>query len=93
MPRDNDHFEIRWEDYGREPRCPPDPAYPEGIDLDASRGKQPSCHITLPHPARRCGLYSLTCRVCGMTAACTTAGRVDDPRSVTLACKLGGRTQ
>jgi hypothetical protein len=90
---DNDHFRIEWEDYEREPKCAPDPAYPEGVDLDASKGQLPSCHITLPYPARRCGLYTLACTLCGMTAACTTAGRVDDPRSVTLACKLGERKQ
>ncbi len=90
---DNEHFKIEWSDYGRKPQCAPNPAYPNGIDLDASAGRLPSCHVTLPYPAKRCGLYDLTCKLCGMTAACTTAGRVDDPRSVTLACKLGARKQ
>ena len=85
---DNKHFVVEWEDNEREPQCLPDPQYPHGIDLDASRGKLPSCHIVLPYPAKRCGLYTLRCTLCGMTAACTTAGRVDDPRSVTLACKI-----
>jgi hypothetical protein len=90
---DNNHFRIEWEDCGREPQCAPDPAYPEGVDLDASKGQLPSCTITLPYPAKRCGLYVLVCSLCGMTAVCTTAGRIDDPRSVTLACKLMERRQ
>lgn len=85
---DNEHFKIEWVDHGREPECSPNPDYPNGIDLDASKGQPVSCHITLPYPARRCGLYVLACTLCGMTAAITTAGRVDDPRSVKLACKV-----
>jgi hypothetical protein len=77
--------EIEWEDSGREPQCPPDPAFPEGKDLDISDGITPHCRITLPYPARRCGVYYVRCK-CGMNVACTTAGRPDDPRSITLRC-------
>jgi hypothetical protein len=85
----NNH-EVRWLDAGREPQCAPNPAYPEGIDVDASFGAAPVCKIDLPYPARRCGSYVVQCLVCGASAACTTAGRPDDPRSFTLACGMGG---
>jgi hypothetical protein len=86
---DNEHFEIEWIDSGREPKCKPDPAYPDGVDLDVVRDRVvPSCLITLPYPAKRCGRYLLECRLCGLTAVCTTAGRPDDPRSIKLACRM-----
>lgn len=31
-------FKIEWIDAGKEPRCPPDPAYPKGVDLDVTGG-------------------------------------------------------
>jgi C4-type Zn-finger protein len=42
----------------------------------------------LPYPAKRCGIYLVVCERCGYSAAITTAGRPDDPRKVTLPCKL-----
>lgn len=44
--------------------------------------------IDLPYPAERCGVYLVTCDKCGYSAAITTAGRVDDPRSVTIPCRM-----
>jgi hypothetical protein len=86
---DNKHFKVEWFDLQREPQCPPDPAYPDGVDLDVVQERVvPSCLITLPYPAKRCGQYLLECRLCGLTAACTTAGRPDDPRSIKLACRM-----
>lgn len=82
-----EQWEIRWHDGGREPQCAPDPAYPEGIDVDASGGAVARCKTALPYPARRCGVYLVHCRLCGFRGAITTAGRPDDPRSVTVACK------
>jgi uncharacterized protein len=29
-------FKIEWIDRGREPQCPPNPAYPNGVDLDGA---------------------------------------------------------
>ncbi len=78
---------IEWIDKGREPQCAPDPAYPTGKDLDCSTVLRPSCRTDLPYPAKRCGLYVVTCEECGMSVACTTAGRPDDPRSLTMPCK------
>jgi hypothetical protein len=80
-------FKVEWHDSGREPQVAPNPAYPRGIDLDISGGAAHACTAALPYPARRCGHYSIECRLCGIRVAVTTAGRPDDPRSVTIACK------
>jgi hypothetical protein len=79
---------IKWKDSGLAPKEEPDPAYPEGVDLDISEGKIPACTVSLPYPARRIGLYLVECELCRIRIACTTAGRPDDPRSIKIACKL-----
>jgi hypothetical protein len=79
-------FLIRWLDAGREPQSAPDPKYPAGIDLDVSKGRTPACTVILPYPAKRCGHYEIVCSECKFSAAITTAGRPDDPRSVKLPC-------
>jgi len=79
-------FKVEWIDSGREPRCTPNPAYPDGIDVDASFGASASCMKTLPYPAKRCGIYIVECEVCGVRIGITTAGRMDDPRSLKIAC-------
>jgi hypothetical protein len=78
---------VRWIDGGREPRNPPDPSFPRGVTIDLSRGASATCSTPLPYPARRIGLFVVECAACGQSAAITTAGRPDDPRSITLACK------
>jgi hypothetical protein len=83
-------FEVNWIDGGREPRCQPNPAYPEGVDLDASGGAEAACKVDLPYPAKRCGYFVVKCPVCGYTAAATTAGRPDDPKSIKLPCLTAG---
>ena len=77
---------VKWVDHWREPKCAPNPAYPRGIDVDASDGASTTCATTLPHPAKRCGVYVVTCDTCGLRVALTTAGRSDDPRSLKVAC-------
>jgi hypothetical protein len=77
-------FDIKWIDLGREPQCPPDPAYPDGLDLDP--GERPACKVELAHPTKRCGLYLVKCGTCGTSTAVTTAGRADDPRSLMMPC-------
>lgn len=80
---------VIWNDAGREPQCAPDPEYPNGKDLDMTPFLQdgwPTCKVDLPYPAKRCGVYMVECE-CGLTVAVTTAGRPDDPRSVTVGCK------
>ena len=81
-------LDVIWIDSGREPKQPPDPNYPNGIDLDLSKGRLNYCETMLAHPTPRCGQYLIKCRKCGLSALITTAGRPDDPRSVKLACKL-----
>lgn len=87
VPVSDSAFKIQWKDAGREPQCAPNPAYPEGIDLDASSGAAVACVAALPYPAKRIGAYTVKCKVCGVKVACTTAGRPDDPRSIKVACK------
>jgi hypothetical protein len=79
---------IKWIDRYAEPTQPPDPRYPDGVDVDLSSGAEKTCSLTLGYPARRIGVYSIRCVACGLTVAITTAGRPDDPRSIKLACKL-----
>lgn len=87
-------FKIEWIDRGREPQCPPNPAYPDGIDLDGAQELGvPTCKTALPYPAKRCGLYYVECKICGSNALITTAGRPDDPRSVCIPCQLKGTKQ
>jgi hypothetical protein len=86
-------FKIEWDDHEREPQCAPNPAYPNGIDLDGSHGALATCVAALPYPARRCGLYLVECETCGIRIAITTAGRPDDPRSVKIACQRPERVQ
>jgi hypothetical protein len=81
-------FEITWHDRGREPTQPPNPAYPDGIDLDVTAGAMPVCQVPLPYPAKRIGYYTVFCKTCRYSVACTTAGRPDDPRSIKLPCHI-----
>jgi hypothetical protein len=86
MNRDASTIKVTWVDHGREARHPADPAYPDGVDVDLSRGVARSCRTALPYPAPRCGLYVIACRACGQSVVVTAAGRRDDPRSVAIAC-------
>jgi len=81
-------MKIEWVDGKREPQCAPDPAYPNGKDLDCSNGAAKTCTAQLTCPAPRCGHYVVECKRCGYRVAATTAGRPDDPRSIKMPCKL-----
>lgn len=80
--------EVTWFDHEREPQCAPNSAYPLGIDLDCTGGQSPSCKVSLPYPAKRCGVHFVKCLDCQSVVACTTAGRPDDPRSITMPCDM-----
>lgn len=80
-------LKIEWIDRGREPQCPPNPAFPTGQDVDLGHGVL-SCRADLPYPAKRCGLYIVRCSLCEASVALTTAGRPDDPRSISIPCKM-----
>jgi hypothetical protein len=83
----NDRFTIKWIDRGVEPKHKYDPKHPQGVDIEIfDRENNPVCIAELPWPARRCGYYMVGCKRCGYTIMFTTAGRIDDPRSVMLLC-------
>jgi hypothetical protein len=66
--------------------------YPNGRDIEIPRGSIPGsnarCCNNLPYPAPRCGIYEIKCNDCGVKVALTVAGRVDDPRTITIPCKV-----
>lgn len=74
--------------HNRKPQVAPDPAHPNGIDLDLTDGAKSACLADLPYPAECCGVLIVRCDQCGYSAAITTAGRVDDPKTVKLPCNL-----
>lgn len=55
------HHNIVWVDSGREPQCPPNPAFPNGVVSDISGGAENTCDVSLPYPAKRCGQYVIKC--------------------------------
>lgn len=95
LPREAD-WEITWvpRSGGRKPEVPPSPAFPNGKHLVAlPQPDAPSCRGELPYvmwqedgTGRGLGLLMITCRRCGMRSAVTTAGRPDDPISLTQNC-------
>jgi len=82
-------IDVLFLDSGREPQCKSDPRCPNGMPVNLAPGVviEKTCSRNLPYPAPRCGVYQITCRQCGFTAAITVAGRPDDPRTVTMPCK------
>lgn len=78
---------VTWLDGKREPKCEPNPEFPNGRHLDVSNGAKRVCTVDLEYPAQRCGAYLITCGDCGVRIGVTTAGRPDDPRSVKMACR------
>lgn len=86
----SEHHDIAFVPSGRgAARCPSNPAYPDGVALDAAGLDAPAwCVVELPYPAAECGYWLITCRLCGLQVAATAAGRRDDPRSVRLPCSM-----
>lgn len=58
-------MKVTFLDHSREPRCPPNPRYPDGIDVDISGGCSITCTVSLPYPAPRCGVMVVECEKCG----------------------------
>jgi len=83
----NDNLKLTFLSHDRPPRCAPDPAYPHGRALDLSKGSKESCAVALPYPAECCGAWLIVCQMCSQHYVVTTAGRIDDPRSVRLPCE------
>lgn len=71
------------------PGVAPDPAFPEGVDIDLSEGHPRTCAARLPHYAGLLGMYEVRCMVCDLSVAITSAGRADDPRLIRVPCWWG----
>jgi len=80
------NIEVTFLSNHRPPKCAPNPKYPNGIDLDVTHGASVACQADLPYPAECCGVLFVRCKSCGYSIAITTAGRVDDPRTIKLPC-------
>ena len=80
-------FLIDWVDQHRNATAPPDPAYPSGAAIDVALDAARACRLELRYPAERCGVWVITCRLCGYAIALETTGQADDPCSVRLPCK------
>ena len=81
-------LKVTFLDSGREPKCQAHPDFPNGVDVDISQGAAKTCIAEIPHPAPRCGVMVVKCDSCGLSVGLTVVGRVDDPKSVKMACKL-----
>lgn len=80
-------IQVEFQPSGRgKAQCASDPAYPDGIVLDISKGKQANCVVPLPYPAPECGQWIVNCDECGLIVAVTAAGRRDDPVSIKIPC-------
>ena len=79
-------LKVRFVGSGDPPKCPPNPKHPLGIDVDFTKGAAKFCVTALPYPAKGIGGWVIECPKCGTRVACTTAGRVDDPRSAKVPC-------
>jgi hypothetical protein len=84
-------FEFTLITDGRKAQCAPNPDFPIGMSVDA--GFREMCIVDVPYPSEACGILRVDCPKCGIKVGFTVAGRVDDPRRVTLPCKNQGNQQ
>lgn len=78
-------------DSGRTATRKPNQKFPDGMDVDLRADpEQKHCCTNVPYPAPRVGAYNIFCNKCKLRVAVTVAGRPDDPRTVTMPCKVGG---
>lgn len=80
-------FEIKFLSHHRKPKCAPNPAFPDGMDVDLTQGAKVACLANVPYPAECCGIWIVKCSKCGFTAAITAADRPDDVRTAAIPCK------
>lgn len=91
-PKPSD-WKITWKPRAgsRQPTEKPNPQYPNGTHLNSIHNPdRPSCIGDLPYklwPERGLGILIIECRTCGLVTAVTTAGRPDDPITLTQNCK------
>jgi hypothetical protein len=84
-------IDVTFIDSGREPQCKPDPAFPNGRQINcAPHAVAKTCTSNLPYPAPRVGNYLIRCTKCDWRGVVSVAGRADDPRILTMPCKTGG---
>lgn len=88
---DKNHTVV-WHRTGGTATQPPNLKYPDGVDVGypaqiGDDGPRLRCKVAIPYPAAGIGHWIISCKSCGMTVACTAAGRRDDPRSITMACR------
>lgn len=69
------------------PKCPPNPAYPNGVEVNLASPGERFCLATLPYPAPERLVWHVTCRACGFRVGVTAAGRPDDPTGVRIPCQ------
>lgn len=82
-------FKIIFQASGRgAAQCAPDPNYPNGKYIPTGPNTI-SCKVTLPYPAKECGIHVIECMECERKIGVTAAGRPDDPTGVDLPCNLG----
>lgn len=82
-------IDVKFNDSGHTATQKADPKYPNGMDINlADNVLQKVCCRNLPYPAPRCGTYSVRCVDCQFTALVTVSGRADDPRTITIPCKV-----
>jgi hypothetical protein len=87
--RSPDQFLVRFLGTGQKAKHPANPNYPEGVHLNQTGGVEGDgnvCVVQLPWPAKEIGAWKVECTICALRVACTTAGRPDDPRSITVRC-------
>lgn len=87
MVKPKSQFDIKATARRGPPQCPPNPAYPDGVDVQDAAPGVAACKVDLPYPAPERLVWSVRCKRCGYRVAVTAAGRPDDPRSVTVPCK------
>jgi len=81
------NFTVDFMSHNRKAQCAPNPAYPQGMEVDLTHGAKLACLAELPYPAECCGVWIVGCQTCGLVVAITAAGRPDDPRTAKLPCK------
>lgn len=81
-------IDVKFNNSGYRSTGIPDPKFPDGRDLNLVSNQQKLCSRNLPYPAPGVGTYSIVCRDCGFTGLVTVAGRADDPRSISIPCKV-----
>ncbi len=54
-------FDVNFVSHNREAKCPSNPDFPNGVDIDAAAGARKTCSTWLPYPAECCGVWMIEC--------------------------------